>query len=158
LPRTEVSHRGWRQPRARKSRAYNLGLELAFALGALALLVAALLAVPARAARSPLREGLVVEEPTDTVKSRFRASCSALRSYDANWDDEDTLVLRRRQRPRPVVLEPAYGVLAHRAEVVRLRFEERNDHTHIRVRGPVSYEVVTCIDRAVAAAWPRTGK
>lgn len=130
-------------------------MELILAFGLLALLVIALLAVPAKAARSPLRDGLVLAEPTEAVKSRFRASCSSLRSYEARWDDEDTLVLRRRQRPRPVVLEAAHGVLAHRTETVRVRFEADADRTRIRVRGPVSYEVVECIDRAVAAV--RTG-
>jgi hypothetical protein len=117
----------------------------------LALLVVALLAIPARAARSPLREGLVLSEPAEAVKTRFRTSCANLRSYQVHWDDEDTLVLRRRGRPRPVVLEPAHGVLAHRAETVRLRFEEYPEHTKIRIRGPVSYEVVECIDRAVGS-------
>jgi hypothetical protein len=126
-------------------------VEVVIAFGLLALLVIALLAVPARAARSPLREGLVLTEPLEAVKNRFRTSCSGLRSYDARWDDDDTLVLRRRQRPRPVVLEQAHGVLAHRTETVRLRFEADADRTRIRVRGPVSYEVVECIDRAVAS-------
>lgn len=113
--------------------------------------MAGLLAVPARAARSPLREGLVLGEPAEAVKRRFQASCTSLRSYEAHWDDEDTLVLRRRGRPRPVVLEPAQGVLAHRPETVRLRFEADAERTKIRVRGPVSYEVVACIDRAVGS-------
>jgi hypothetical protein len=126
-------------------------LEALLAFGLLAVLVAALLAVPARAARSPLREGLVLAEPAHAVKGRFRASCTRLRTYEAHWDDEDTLVLRRRQRPRPLVLEQAHGVLAHRAETVRLRFDEEAERTKIRIRGPVSYEVVECIDRAVGS-------